>query len=74
MTQSDYDHREEGESLFEWPLDSAGMRMGAGELLDSLLATIQHLNRTDAWRCAGRPGTPPDLGGLPVETQTSQNP
>lgn len=48
MTQSDYDHREEGESLFEWPLDSAGMRMGAGELLDSLLATIQHLNRTDA--------------------------
>lgn len=37
MTQSDYDHREEGESLFEWPLDSAGMRMGAGELLDSLL-------------------------------------
>lgn len=24
MTQSDYDHREEGESLFEWPLDSAG--------------------------------------------------
>lgn len=31
MTQSDYDHREEGESLFEWPLDSAGMRMGAGD-------------------------------------------
>lgn len=25
----DYDYREEGESLFEWPLDAAGMRMGA---------------------------------------------
>lgn len=45
----DYDHRAEGESTFEWPLDSTGMRMGAGELLDSLLQTIQHLNRTDAW-------------------------
>ncbi len=29
----DYDYREEGESLFEWPLDAACMRMGAGELL-----------------------------------------
>ena len=28
-----WDLREEGESLFEWPLDSAGMRMGAGQLL-----------------------------------------
>ena len=25
-----WDRREEGESLFEWPLDSTGMRMGAG--------------------------------------------
>lgn len=46
---NDYEHRAEGESTFEWPLDSAGMRMSAGELLDSLLATIRHLNRTDAW-------------------------
>ena len=45
----DYDYREEGESLFEWPLDAAGMSMGAGELLDSLLEVIQHLNRADAW-------------------------
>lgn len=50
MTQpDDYDHREEGESLFEWPLDSAGLRMGAGELLDHLFEVIQHLNHTDAW-------------------------
>ena len=46
---NDYEHRAEGESTFEWPLDSAGMRMSADELLDSLLATIQHLNHTDAW-------------------------
>lgn len=26
-----WDRREEGESLFEWPLDSTGMRMGAGQ-------------------------------------------
>lgn len=44
-----WDLREEGESLFEWPLDSTGMRMGAGQLLDSLLDTITRLNRNRAW-------------------------
>ena len=70
MTQSDdYDHREEGESLFEWPLDATGMRMDASELLDSLLATIQHLNRTDAW-----PLTilPPRWGDVVVDRERRQ--
>ena len=68
---NDYEHRAEGESTFEWPLDSAGMRMSAGELLDSLLAThpasqphgrmaTDHTAATLDGR-DGRPGTPPDL-------------
>lgn len=70
MTQpDDYDHREEGESLFEWPLDSAGLRMGAVELLDHLFEVIQHLNHTDAW-----PLTilPPRWGDVVVDRERRQ--
>jgi hypothetical protein len=37
----EYDHREEGCSLFEWPLSDEARHMGAGELLDSLIAAIR---------------------------------
>ena len=33
----EYDYREEGCSLFEWPLTDEALHMGAGELLDSLI-------------------------------------
>lgn len=58
-----------GREPFEWPLDATGMRMDAGELLDSLLATIQHLNRTDAW-----PLTilPPRWGDVVVDRERRQ--
>lgn len=41
--------REEGVTLFEWPLTADAERMGAGELLDSLLDTITRLNRMREW-------------------------
>lgn len=56
-----WDRREEGESLFEWPLDSTGMRMGAGQLLDSLLDTITRLNRNRAWPLTILPPRPGDV-------------
>ena len=56
-----WDRREEGESLFEWPLDSTGMRMGAGQLLDSLLDTITRLKRNRAWPLTILPPRPGDV-------------
>ena len=56
-----WDRREEGESLFEWPLDSTGMRMGAGQLLNSLLDTITRLNRNRAWPLTILPPRPGDV-------------
>lgn len=60
----DPDGREEGVSLFEWPLTREAERMGAGELLDSLLETISRLNRTREW-----PLTllPPRFGDIVVD-------
>lgn len=49
MSAGDYEHREEGVSLFEWPLTAEAERMGAGELLDELYETIIRLNRTREW-------------------------
>lgn len=37
----EYDHREEGLSLFEWPLSDEARHMGVGELPDSLIAAIR---------------------------------
>lgn len=45
----EYDHREEGCSLFEWPLSDEALHMGAGELLDSLIDTIRRLNADPQW-------------------------
>lgn len=45
----EYDHREEGVSLFEWPLTDEARHMGAGELLDSLIETIRRLNADPQW-------------------------
>lgn len=45
----EYDHREEGCSLFEWPLSDEARHMGAGELLDSLIAAIRQLNADPQW-------------------------
>ena len=45
----EYDHREEGCSLFEWPLTDEALHMGAGELLDSLIAAISRLNSDPQW-------------------------
>lgn len=44
-----YDYRQEGVSLFEWPLTSEATHMGAGELLDSLIDTIRTLNTDPQW-------------------------
>lgn len=46
----EYDYREEGCSLFEWPLTDEALHMGAGELLDSLIDTI----RSGIARCYSR--------------------
>lgn len=43
------DHREEGCSLFEWPLSDEARHMGAGELLDSLIDAIRQLNADPQW-------------------------
>ncbi|MCI2186222.1 hypothetical protein [Bifidobacterium tibiigranuli] len=61
MMASDDDGREEGTSLFSWPLDSVGIRMGAGDLLDSLLDTITELNHTTAWPLTLLPPRPRDV-------------
>ncbi|MCW4368783.1 hypothetical protein [Bifidobacterium bifidum] len=45
----EYDYREEGCSLFEWPLTDEALHMGAGELLDSLIDTIRRLNSDPQW-------------------------
>lgn len=45
----EYDHREEGCSLFEWPLSDEALHMGAGQLLDSLIDTIRRLNADPQW-------------------------
>lgn len=45
----EYDHREEGLSLFEWPLSDEARHMGAGELLDSLIDAIRQLNADPQW-------------------------
>lgn len=45
----DDDRREEGCSLFEWPLTDDGLSMSAGELLDELMDTISELNRDPRW-------------------------
>ena len=45
----EYDHREEGCSLFEWPLSDEARHMGVGELLDSLIAAIRQLNADPQW-------------------------
>ncbi|MCH4202796.1 hypothetical protein [Bifidobacterium tibiigranuli] len=60
MTDDD-ESREEGTSLFSWPLDSVGVRMGAGDLLDSLLTTITELNHTKAWPLTLLPPRPRDV-------------
>lgn len=38
-----------GEDWFDWPLTRDALRMDAGELLDSVLETINRLNRMDSW-------------------------
>lgn len=63
----EYDVREEGRSMFEWPLAKEGAHMGAGELLDELIEAIQRLNRTPEW-----PLTllVPDFGDVIVDRRT----
>ena len=49
LSPDEYDYREEGCSLFEWPLTDEALHMGAGELLDSLIDTIRRLNSDPQW-------------------------
>lgn len=52
----EYDYREEGCSLFEWPLTDEALHMGAGELLDSLIDTSagSTATRSGIARCYSR--------------------
>lgn len=64
--EGDFDHREEGESLFEWPLTDESRLMSPGDLLDELLETITRLNHMPAW-----PLTllPPRLGDVVIDRE-----
>lgn len=69
MDSHDYGHHASGYRKADGGPSKRFMRMDAGELLDSLLATIQHLNRTDAW-----PLTilPPRWGDVVVDRERRQ--
>lgn len=58
------EYREEGESLFEWPLTSEAVKMTPGDLLDSLYEAIVMLNHNRQW-----PLTilPPRLGQVVID-------
>lgn len=59
-------YRDEGESLFEWPLTREAAGMTPGDLLDELYEAITMLNRNRQW-----PLTilPPRLGQVVIDRQ-----
>ncbi|MBW3077722.1 hypothetical protein [Bifidobacterium simiiventris] len=66
QTTGDDTHRDEGVSVFEWPLTADGLAMDAGRLLDELLDTIITLNRNPEWN---RTLLPPRFGDIIVDRE-----